>query len=75
MKADEKIVKKVVEKVLADFDFEVEDMLESEDVQEKVKDEIMTQIDEEPPSIDWIKLVELDHAEAYKNKNGDFLAH
>ena len=73
-KTDSEVVKKVVEKVLADFDFEVEDMLESEEVEKAVQDEIMENIDEESPSIDWIELVELDDAEAYKNKNGDFLS-
>lgn len=75
-KKDSEIVNKVVEKVLKDFDFEIDDVLESnkEDIELSIKEEILENIDEEPPFIDWIQLVELDEAEEHKNKNGDFLS-
>jgi len=73
---DEKVVKRIVEKVLADFDFEIDDVLEAkkEEIEDAVKEGVMENIDKEPPFIDWIQLVELDEAEEHKNKNGDFLS-
>lgn len=74
MQDDKKIVKRAVEKVLEKYDFDIEDMLESEDVEQAIKDEILDQIDDAPPSVDWIQMVELDEVEEHKNKNGDFLS-
>jgi len=73
---DEKIVDKVVQKVLKEFDYDIDDVLEAEkeEIEEAVKDGIIENIDEEPPFVDWIQLAELDKAEAHKNKNGDFLS-
>ena len=75
-KKDEKIVSKVVQKVLKEFDYDIDDILEAEkeEVEEVVKEEVMDNIDEEPPYVDWIQLAELDKAEKHKNKNGDFLS-
>ncbi|MBL7160782.1 MAG: hypothetical protein ISS93_02955 [Candidatus Aenigmarchaeota archaeon] len=74
-KKDNKIVNHVVKKVLEDFDFEIDDVLESkkEDIEQAVHEEVLDCV-EELPSVDWISLVELDEAEAHKNKNGDFLS-
>ncbi|MBI4021620.1 MAG: hypothetical protein HY369_05235 [Candidatus Aenigmarchaeota archaeon] len=73
---DDELVNRVVEKVLKDFDFEIDDMLEAnqEEVVQAIKDSILEHLDQEPPHVDWIQLVDLDEAEAHKNKNGDFLA-
>ena len=75
-KKDSEIVDKVVRKVMEDFDFDIDDILESkkEDIEQSVKDGVMDYIDKEPPSIDWIEMVELDRAEEHKNNNGDFLS-
>ena len=76
-KKDDQIVNKVVEKVLKEFDFEIDDLLEEgerEEIEQAVKEGILENIEDEPPSVDWIEIVELDEAEAHKNKNGDFLA-
>jgi hypothetical protein len=75
-KKDSEIVSRVVQKVLKDFDFEVDDALEAnkEEIEASVRDEILENIDEEPPYVDWIEMVELDEAEAHKNRNGDFLS-
>ena len=75
-KKDAEIVNRVVEKVLKDFDFEIDDILESEkeEIEQAVQEGVLENIEDEPPSVDWIEIVELDEAEAHKNKNGDFLA-
>lgn len=76
-KKDDVIVHKVVEKVLKDFDFEIDDVLESkrEDVEQAVKDGVLENIDDDgPPYVEWIQLVELDEAEAHRNERGDFLS-
>jgi len=73
---DNEIVSRVVEKVLKDFDFEIDDVLEAkrEEIEDAVKEGVMNSIDEEPPFIDWIEMVELDLAETRKNGNGDFIS-
>ncbi len=75
-KKDNEIVSRIVQKVLKDFDFEVDDVLEAkrDEIEEKVKDEVMQNIEEELPHIDWVEMVELDRAETHKNGNGDFLS-
>lgn len=75
-KKDNQIVNKVVEQILKDFDFELDDILESEkeEIEQAIKESVLENIEDEPPSVDWIEIVELDEAEAHKNKNGDFLA-
>jgi len=76
MKKDERIVNRVVEKIMKDFDFEIDDILDTdkEEIEQAVKDEVFENLDEMPPAVDWIEMVELDEAETHKNKNGDFLS-
>lgn len=76
-KKDVEIINKVVEKILKEFDYEIDDILESkkEEIEQKAKDEILENMEEEDsPSIEWIQLVELDRAEAHRNERGDFLS-
>ena len=73
---DNQIVKKAVEKVMKDFDYEIEDVLDAslEEINESIREEILENIETKIPHVDWIELVELDEAETHKNKNGDFLS-
>ena len=75
-KKDSKIVSRIVQKIMKDFDFEVDDVLEAkrDEIEDAVKEGVMNNIDQNPPFIDWIEMVELDLAETHKNVNGDFIS-
>jgi len=74
-KKDNQIVSRVVEKILQDFDFELDDLLEGEkeQIEQAVKDSILENIDEEPPFVDWIQMAELDEADSKRNEKGDWI--
>lgn len=73
---DQELVNKAIEKVMKQFDYDIEDVLDAdrEEVVQAIKDGILENMEEQPPAIEWIELVELDEAETVKNGNGDFLS-
>ncbi|MBI4181900.1 MAG: hypothetical protein HY520_02955 [Candidatus Aenigmarchaeota archaeon] len=73
---DQELVNKVVEKIMKEFDFEIEDLLEAEKekVEQAIKDFLMESLEEDGPCVDWISLVDLGEAEQHRNERGEFLA-
>lgn len=66
----------VMEEILKAVDFDMENLAEStpEEIEEIIFNAVLSVIDqEEVPFIDWVRLVEKDDADEFRDERGDFV--